>query len=238
MEKRGFSAVFLILLLASLALGSVFTHLGQEVRNLPTVAGESTQASPEAKVDLGQEVPNLKEALDNPEVKKVAVRNTDDTLEVELDQASGEAMINRWAKTNSARLEDGTEVVPFGKGIAFGSRMIKSTTNFPLSLNRTTGQLSVTTPNGARFIRILPDQASEIAKSAGIAEIKNMELVETPKGEVGDKLAFKITGKRAGNFLGIFPIDGTMEAEVGAQSGLVLSVSQPWWLRILAPLIR
>lgn len=192
------------------------------------VAGESTTATPS---------PQESELL-SPEIDRVDVRNVDDALEVEPEEASEEAGASRSGRTTNLRLENGVNVVPSGQGIAFGLLGVMSKTNFPLSLNRTTGQLSVTTPNGVRFIRILPDQASEIARAEGVAKIEAMELVEAQKTDSGDQLAFKITGKRAGSFLGVFPIDGTIEVGVGAQSGLVVFVSQPWWLSILSPLIR
>ena len=68
-------------------------------------------------------------------------------------------------------------------------------------------------------------------------EFSAMELMDVPKSGVGDDLVYKVTGKKQGNLLGIFPISTTSEVTVGIQSGLVTGVNEPFWLKFVSGLI-
>lgn len=110
-------------------------------------------------------------------------------------------------------------------------------TNFPITFDKTTSQLFVQIGTGLKEIRILPNQASEIARQAGIQNKLSDQLVEATSSATNDSLAFKVTGTRTGKFLGLIPISAELEAEVGAQSGQILKVNQPFWLKLLSPFI-
>lgn len=113
-----------------------------------------------------------------------------------------------------------------------------ATVKFPLTFDKVTGQLFVTTGNGIRQIRILPDQASEVAKNAGIQnEIDKIEIIQNSKSGI-DATVFKLTGKKTGKLFGIFDINQAVETEVGTQTGNVVSTNEPLILQIFAPFIR
>lgn len=118
------------------------------------------------------------------------------------------------------------------KGVAAESK-------FPISFDKTTGQLFVTTPNGERQIRLLPDEASSIAKLAGIQnQIDKIEIVENNQPSTEDEIVFNLSGLKTGKLLGLIPVKSPVQAEIGANSGKILNIDQPFWLKLLSPLVK
>lgn len=124
-------------------------------------------------------------------------------------------------------------------GLSLESGSISALSRFPLSYNQTTNQLTVNTPNGRRVIRVLPNQAAAIAATSGIiSQLGNLNLGLSTTPNTSDNLSFRVEGVKTGTIFGIIPFSANVQTEVGAQSGSVLSVSQPLWLQLLAPFIK
>lgn len=63
------------------------------------------------------------------------------------------------------------------------------------------------------------------------------ELVSSNKP--GDKLAYNnIIGTKTGAILGLFPVNYQVETTVGAQTGQIININQPFWVNLLGFLIR
>lgn len=111
--------------------------------------------------------------------------------------------------------------------------------NFPLSVDQSTGQLQVTTPNGVRTIRILPKQAAQVAQTAGVQNlIQNMQLDQNSNQNSQDKMVFKVQGVKTGSLFGLIPISMPVESEIGAETGDIVNVNQPLILTLLGRFIR
>lgn len=186
--------------------------------------------------------------LERPEIEKIEIKNVAGKLEVETKTATA-AGLTKPGKNQVAKLSlktgQGKNASEVEIEVENGQTKIKAKgtaalTNFPLSFDKTTGQLTVQTGNGPKVIRVLPDQAAQVAQTAGVANlIEKVELVEAPGASTStDATAFKITGKKTGNLLGLIPVSADVETQVGAQSGTVLSTTEPLWLRLLSGLIQ
>ncbi|KKS13206.1 hypothetical protein A2617_02705 [Candidatus Daviesbacteria bacterium RIFOXYD1_FULL_41_10] len=95
---------------------------------------------------------------------------------------------------------------------------------FPLAVDAE-GRLFVQAGNIRREIRILPNQAAEIARNRGIIQRGEIELELADDNSVN----FRITGDRQTRLLGLIPVRHEVEAEIEAESGQVKLHSEPWW---------
>lgn len=181
---------------------------------------------------------NVQDELDNPQVHKIQMKNNNGHLEVLIEEASDSGNLNRRGETDKGVLPN-IVIKPTAAGLELDSQGVKATTSFPLTFSKVTDQIFVEDQNGKGllFIRIFPHQALEIAKTTMNGEMEKMDLVKAPKGGVGDNLVYKITSTKTGNLLVFFPVAIESVVTVGAQSGLVLDVNEPFWLRLLSPLI-
>lgn len=116
------------------------------------------------------------------------------------------------------------------------SGSVSATSKFPLSFDKTTNTLTVTTGNGTREIRILPDQAASIATTSGIVtQIQKIELKEGSNNQP----VFDIQGTKVRKLFGIFTINIPLSSEIDATTGHVLTVSNPSFIfKLLAPFIK
>ncbi len=258
MRKEGFSAVFLVLFLSALFLGVVVARWSKTSVNNPAVEGVSTladlpptsnpaeEASPagdQATVSgqTGLEPINVETEMKQEEVLKIQMRETSGVLDVSLEEATDGGTLRKRGQTDRVVLFLGgtgpVEIRARQSGLELTSGGTRSVTDFPLTFNKTTNQLMVDDQTKLRFIRIFPNQALEIAKTVMNGEMKNMELAGATKGDVGDDLVYKITAIKTGKMFGLFPLTVTSETMVGAQSGLVVNVNEPFLLKFLSGLI-
>lgn len=114
--------------------------------------------------------------------------------------------------------------------------------NFPLSINPTTKELTVTTPAGSKVVTVLPQKAvdnmlashvmddvmSEKVKNS-LASIPNLVKLEI-RNEV---LGYKVKGTKTHKLLGFIPIKTGVEAFVSAENGQVVESTQSFLGRIL-----
>ncbi len=85
--------------------------------------------------------------------------------------------------------------------------------------------LSVELKNGsAKQIKVLPLQASERAREVLKANFDDVVLKET-----NGKVIYQMKAHQRMKFLGLFPMNASLSAEVDADSGDVLKVKKPWF---------
>ncbi len=173
----------------------------------------------------------IEDEVENPEVEQVDVKlATAGGLEVETEGTRS----GKHKATSSGIVVANLKIKSGKDKIEFESKGVLAGTNFPLTLDKTTGQLFVNTPSGPRLIRVLPDQASDIAQTAGVqTQIEKIELLESE-----GNLTFDIKGKKTGILLGLFPISAEVESKIDPSTGQILSVTQPRWLQLLNSLIK
>ncbi len=187
----------------------------------------------------------IENEIEAPETEKVEVGFADGLLELESKETSVTAnkklgkVQNLKLKIKQNGIEQELEVKVEGDHIKLEAQNIGAETQFPLTFDKTTGQLLVTTPNGQRVIRILPAQASQIAQTAGVQnQIEKIEIQANSTGGTNEDVVLKLTGRKTGKILGLIDVNQPVETEIGAQSGSILSNNEPLWLRLLSSLIQ
>ncbi len=102
--------------------------------------------------------------------------------------------------------------------------------DFPLSVNPVTRELTVTTPAGSRVVAVLPEQASSNMITSGVVtSTTGVDL----KTESDGSLSYNIDGTKSEKLLGVFDVAVPKNLIVSAETGQVLTVNQSIFSKIL-----
>lgn len=174
----------------------------------------------------------IEDEVEKPEVEKVDVHLATEAGELEIETEGTRS--GRRHATSSGISVASLKIKSGENSIEFESHGVIAGTNFPLTFDKTTGQLFVNTPNGPRLIRVLPDQASAIATTSGVQnKIEDIQLLEN-----NGVLNFEVHGKKTGNFLGLFPVSADVISNIDPATGQITSVTQPRWLQLFGNLLQ
>ncbi len=196
------------------------------------------EASEEAEVDMEDEK-EVETELEKAGVQKIHFRNKQGHLEAGVEEASGSAKTislnsKQKIKINLANgLENEVEIDVQGDNFTIKTNKQTAVTKFPIFLDETSGQLFVSTSNGPKAIRVLPEQAAEIATVSGVQSLTGKIDIS----QSGDKAVFKVAGIKSGRLFGLVPLNTEVQTEVDTQTGTILGVEGPLWLRFLYPFI-
>ncbi len=169
--------------------------------------------------------------------QKVKTKIEDDgTTKLEIEQ--GKFKVKYVVENGAVRLkvedESGEEVEVDEKereAIASGSaedevrlRKVADLTNFPLSINADTNELTVTTPAGEKVVTVLPSQAVKNLLSGNIVSRVDEEAGASDSGSIklevrDDKLVYRVKGVKSGRLFGLFTIETPTTAFVSADTG-------------------
>lgn len=155
-------------------------------------------------------------------------------------------------------LEDNDIEIATGSAkIGFIQKGNKVRTNFPLSVNPSTGELFVTTPSGTKVVTILPDVAIQNMIKAGVltrteepplppttppegtpssAEAALAPSLESASVELTEKdgePVYIISGVKDQEFLGVLPVEIKIKTTVSATDGRLVDLTQGFFSRIL-----
>ena len=126
--------------------------------------------------------------------------------------------------------------------IALVNKRVGALSTFPLSVNPTTRQLTVTTPAGSKVVAVLPEKAINNMLAAHImddvvSEKVNNSLASVPKLvklEIKNGvLGYQVKGTKTHKLLGLIPIKTAVATFVSAENGQVVETSQSLLGRIL-----
>lgn len=138
-------------------------------------------------------------------------------------------------KTATDSAETDLDLETDGEKFKLKTNGIEALTSLPVSFDEATSSLIVTTPNGDKIVRVLPDEVIKIVQnSALVTSVDNIELIQ----KTNEDLVFKLKGSKQGKLFGFIPVSTNIESEVDAETGEALTVSQPLWFRIFSGVIR
>ena len=75
----------------------------------------------------------------------------------------------------------------------------------------------------AKEIKVLPDEASQIAKERTRARLQNEDLILNEEGE------YEFKAKKEARFLGLFKIKEKIKWHIDSETGEILKEKTPWW---------
>jgi len=200
-----------------------------------------TKTTPEKiKSEIRQGNLRIKFEIENGQVKiETKVKEAENEVETQLEnEAENEAV-----KEVEAELEKAEIKIATAPGqIALVNKKVGALSNFPISVNPTTRQLTVTTPAGSKVVAVLPQEAIDNMLAAHImddiiSEKVNNSLASVPelvKLEIKNGvLSYKVKGTKTHRLLAIIPIKTEVEAFVSAENGQVVETSQSLLGKIL-----
>lgn len=126
--------------------------------------------------------------------------------------------------------------------IALVNKRVGALSSFPLSVNPTTRQLTITTPAGSKVVAVLPEKAINNMLAAHImddvvSEKVNNSLASVPKLvklEIKNGvLGYQVKGTKTHKLLGLIPIKTAVATFVSSENGQVVETSQSLLGRIL-----
>lgn len=198
-----------------------------------------TRTTPEKiKSEIRQGNLRVKFEIENGRVKiETKVKKAEEETELE-DEAEDEAVEE---VENELEKED-VKIATADGQIALVNKRVGALSNFPLSVNPTTRQLTVTTPSGSKVVAVLPQQAIDNMLASkvmddvvgervnnSLASIPDLVKIETKNGV----LVYKVKGTKMHRLLGLIPVKTAVEAFVSAENGQVVETNQSLLGRIL-----
>lgn len=116
---------------------------------------------------------------------------------------------------------------------------LKVRTHFPLSVNPTTGQLTVTTPAGVKTVAVLPDDAiknmlangflTNVASGSATATQSGIYQLAMHNGEP----VYQISGDKTQRLFGLFPVTTPRTIYVSTQNGQPVAQTQSWLAQLV-----
>ncbi len=216
-------------------------HSGKKPSTLPIPTGtlhlEFEKDATKGQLNLEQ--PGSHIEIKNDNGKLHISEKKEDGTEVELDQEDALSQINDKLKERDIEIGSGSATK-----FAFRSGKVETRTNFPLSVDPITGQLTVTTPSGTHAVTILPQKAVQNMLDSKVltnvlstgddttasAEAANNVISLT---EVDNKPAFEINGVTDKKVLGIIPVAFSKTVFVSPEDGQVIKTSQSAFDKLL-----
>lgn len=206
----------------------------------------SSSAKIEEKIRIGGLRIEVK--TENGKVVTKIKNKNDEDVEVE-----GEVEKELQKQTDDILEEDDIKIATGSAQIGFTEHGKKVRTNFPLSVNPTTGELTVTTPKGTKIVAILPSVAIQNMIKAGvISTLDQPPTTDTspPQGtgsaitsvlgaetelttEDNGTIVYKIKGIKNENFIGIIPVNLKITAVVSAENSELISTQEGFLTHIL-----
>ena len=132
---------------------------------------------------------------------------------------------------NDLLKEEDLSVGTSSGGFTIRHRNTQAETTFPLSVNLSTHELTVTTPAGDKVVSVLPDDAVRNLIDRGVISVQDEEVV--PLVQQDGEPVFEIHGSLHKKLLGLLPLSLEKKAKVSAQTGDVVSVDESFATRIL-----
>ncbi|MDO8452668.1 MAG: hypothetical protein Q7S79_02855 [bacterium] len=188
---------------------------------------------------------------------KLRLERRDDRTIIKLENEAGEGVeLPEGAEDEIFKIEEraGKEQIKVraaGEEFLVLRDKIGATTNFPLSVNLATNELTVTTPAGEKVVAVLPDQAvrnmlaaNVIDQVRGIPFTQDVEKIATQAGTTLQDvvrltttregiLVYEIPGVSNQRLLGFFNVPIARTAVVSTETGEALAVRESLLTRVV-----
>ncbi|MDO8573262.1 MAG: hypothetical protein Q7R77_00765 [Candidatus Daviesbacteria bacterium] len=172
--------------------------------------------------------------------KSSVVQSTPKPVKIETKVKQGE---NEAVKEVEAELEKEDVKIATAPGqIALVNKRVGALSNFPISVDPTTRQITVTTPSGSKVVAVLPQKAIDNMLSSHVMDDVAGEKVNNSLGSIPDLvkletrngvLVYKVKGTKTHKLLRFILIKTKVEAVVSAENGQVVESTDSLLGRIL-----
>lgn len=212
----------------------------------PTSAEASqNKAASFIKQPAEDEEAELERVIEKTETAEIEFRVNNNHLEVEsLATSSAQGVkLGQLGKLTVKVVRRNSQAMPVSVtanagNLEISSAGIKAISSFPVILDKNKSEIKLKTKEGLKEVKLLPDQAAQVAREVGLRTSSNtmsLELGDQP--ETSGMIIFRVNGIKSGKLFGLIPLAVEATVDVDASNGQVAKVIQPQWLTILSPLI-
>lgn len=158
------------------------------------------------------------EKIETPEPKETPESEVETEVESEVKDGSISAKIKIRNGTNSSQFEQ-------------ENSKVEVQGDFPITVDKTSKQLSVTTADGVKNLTVLPDTAVNNVLGLGVVseittDAKTGKNSVTLKTDANGNLVYEINGVKFEKLFGIFNVSIDKTTQISAQSGQLTSTQQ------------
>lgn len=179
---------------------------------------------------------------------KFEIENGKVKIETKVKEAEGETELENEAENEAVKeveieLEKQDVKIATAPGqIALVNKKVGALSTFPISVNPTTRQLTVTTPAGSKVVAVLPQEAIDNMLAAHIMDDVVSEKVNSSLASIPDLvkleikngvLSYRVKGTKTHRLLAVIPIKTEVETFISAENGQVVETTQSLLGRIL-----
>ncbi len=194
------------------------------------------------KIEIEQGELKLKYKSENGQI----VRKVEDENGKEVEMEDDELNELEEAVENELEDDDITLGPTADNKLSVTKNQVTAVTDFPLSIDVTTKQLIVTTPQGQKSVAILPDQAVQNLLATGIVNAIDTQNTGTAtQDELGtfdgtvrleirnNEVIYKIDGEKTHSLLGFIPVTSPVTVFVSADTGLTVAKQQTFLVAVI-----
>ena len=180
------------------------------------------------RMELKERLIEIKSNKGTGRIKEVQMERGKEKTEIQIEREEVEAPETIEDDTLEIETEDGVVKVASGEAeneleVEHGG--VKAKTEFPLSVDPVTKQLTVTTPGGVKNVSVLPEKALSVISELGLVDSATNASKLKMKFENG-QLVYKIEGTKKKKLFGIIPFTVKQDAVVSAETGAMISKSE------------
>lgn len=220
-------SVGLLFLSATPAHAALFTKDGNDLTKNVLGAADATNALQAVVTSVESVVSNIQLGITDGKLT-LSYDESPHSQDLSLENFDGDII-----EITQPKEADSVMVLAAKDSFEIRQRGIKVLTQYPIEVNNSLDNLTLTTESGKRYLAVLPyDAVTPLIRTKLIDEIPTsgeIELIELTEGE----LTYKIRGEKNHNLFDLVTLHADISVDVSALSGDVLSVDQPTWSRIL-----
>lgn len=171
---------------------------------------------------------------------KLRLERRDGRVIIKLENEAGEELeLPKGAEDEIFKIEergekDRVRVTSLGNKFVISRAQTGAQTDFPITVDLNTNELTITTPSGVKVVTILPDQAVANMLAANVIDqVRGLTFIQ----DVGDVisltttkqgvLVYEIPGVSNQRFLGFVPVEIQKTVVVSADTGELVEVNKP-----------
>lgn len=182
------------------------------------IQSEGKKQETEIQTSNGQKI---KTKVEDNGATKIEVEQGNFKLKSETEKGQTEPEVE-----NELEEDEGIKISTESGKPTITRNKVTASTEFPLSVDATTHQITVNTPEGQKIVTILPDQAIQNMVGASPSAILN-NLSAPIKLEFKDnEMVYKLRGEKKFRIFGLIPVSTSATAYVSAQSGNLVEQEQ------------
>jgi len=225
---QGFASVLPLLVIAFLTVFgfAVYNQGGNSSTTSKNVLSESDNKGEGSITSTQTKDEDEEEDEKNETPEPEETQEPEETPEPEEFEEENEVEVKDGTNKSKIKIRSGKNKFEFQQdGAKFSVE-----SDFPLSVNPATRELTVTTPAGSRVIAVLPEQAIDNMLASGIVTTTTGVDLKT---ESDGSLSYNIDGVKDKKLLGVFDVAVPKNLIVSAETGQVLTVNQSTFSKIL-----